>query len=605
MSSHPLSLGKFAQRGATMYIYPVPSSFKCFYHSQRIAQRASERALPRKVIGVKKTLVNQMQGMVRSSDPSKLPAYKTYGKTRLFSSSSSLKSSSGSLSSRRCMSSGLKKPQQQQWEEDSKTETFFRNNRTTLSATQRGYNTSPIFGRGLATQAARDISRSIQEELMVVNDETRHMLNCNPNRHDRRDFQEQPNADPMQGWNHPMSYKTMPSEHDGIPEELELEARQNRPRRRQLIMGYASHAANVAARNRETLAKPPHSQQLNPNPKSKVGQLSSMYSSNAQERLSELRSPLTRYVPQATSEKDSDDGLMDVAIARATRADFTNARGMPRAEDEEPDSLYEQPPAERELLKQAFLRGTRHADQGRMDELHYESSAGIGSNDALISASRQVINQKFAGFQHLTSAQKWRAPQLVESVNPTPQLNPRAVSEARGSVLMQPGKRHSTARMSTKRLATPRFFGGLGESDTSTPSETGERKRDDNDDVSRNESWSRHQEQEPRDVEPPRAIKQNRVMASGPQRQRSIYQITMQDKNRRQSEMKARSRNVSIAGRMTTTKGEKRDHRPIKPEDLDPENDIEMPSEYDRKSAVQRLGPAIPAEYGTRAFNSY
>ncbi|XP_020799353.1 uncharacterized protein LOC110177126 [Drosophila serrata] len=617
MSCHPLNLGKIAQSSAKIYICPMPSTIRCFYHSTsttatqvKVAPKGTVKASekPRKVIGVKKTMVNQMQGMVHSPDAPKEQPYKIYGKTRMFSSTSSLQSQSGSSISRRWMSSGLKKKkQQQQWDEDSKPEAISRSSRTNLSATQRRYNQSMCFGRGLATQAAREISRSIQEELMVVDAETRDMINCNPGRQEKRD-QGQGTFDPMQGWNHPRPYKPITGVSEILPEVLD--ARQNRPRRRQLVVDHANHAANVAARSRESLAKTQRPQHLNP--KAKIGQLSSMYSFNVQERVSDPRPTPSCFLPQSVDEKDSDDSLMDVSIARGMRTDFTKGRGISKTEEteEEPNSLYEQPLAEREFLKRAFLGGTggsRHASQSRMDELHYESSAGVGSNEALMSASRQVINQKFAGFQQLTGTQRWRAPHLVASVNPTPQLTSRAVGEARGSVLKQ-GKRRFAVRSSAERVPTPNFYGGFGEVDKSTPKETEDRNRVDDCDESTGESWNRQQEQEgPKDVKSSEAIRQSRVMASGPPRHRSMYEMSTQDKEfeGQQLEMKMRNRNASVVGRMTTTKGEKRDLRLTKKQDYEPENDIKMPLVYEKQSAVQRLSPTIPAQHGTRAHNSY
>lgn len=77
--------------------------------------------------------------------------------------------------------------------------------------------------------------------------------------------------------------------------------------------------------------------------------------------------------------------------------------------------------------------------------------------------------------------------------------------------------------------------------------------------------------------------------------------------SRREAEQKTRSRNASAMSRVAI--GEKRDRKQVKqskPMELEADsNELTMPSEYRKESAVQRLGSSISAQFGGRAYNSY
>ncbi|XP_016962393.1 uncharacterized protein LOC108032881 [Drosophila biarmipes] len=576
MSSHQCSLGKLAQRGASLQM-------RCFYHTcgrpfvvqsmgqlnqwSRPAQAQPdnfERSRVRKIVGVKKTLVNQMQGMAHSLGPSKVAPYKIYGKTRLFSSSSNLHGRS------------QHQEQEEDEEEYSDQEDLPPQTKASLSATQRRYKQASGFGKGMASQAARDISQSIQEELMVVDAETRDMLNCDPGRQAVRDFREQMTqrprnqpVDPMQGWKHPRPLKNLsnPSASGGSvsgsnsasgAQSEGQEDRQMRPRRRQMVMGHTT-------RNREALTKaPPPLTQFSSGPRFE------MHTPNAKDRISEQRSELrpqtSWHRPKAAVEEKPEDLLMDVSLVRAVRPDITVARGLKKsaANAAEPDSWYEQPKAEREFLKQAFLgggRSRRKAGQPRLDELHYDGT----DNSVQISASQQVINQKYAGFRR---SARGNQKQVVESVNPTPQLNqrPRAMSEPRDT-----RRRRGIARQGVDRQAAPRFFGGHRESAAA------ERLHDEDEDDARDE---------------PSASKPS----NWPSPSHSLLKMTSRSDSRLEADSKARGRSVL---------GEKRGpKKPVATEAPVEHNDIGMPPGYRKESAVQRLG-SVSAKHYSRAFNSY
>ncbi|XP_017082153.1 uncharacterized protein LOC108115286 [Drosophila eugracilis] len=577
MSSHQRSLGKLAQRGVSLQISPLATSMRTFYHTGRRPYTAQslgqlnqwsrqrqpdsfERSQMRNIAGVKKPLVNQMKGMSTSIASSKVDPYKIYDKTRLFSFSSSLNS----------------RAQHQEQEEDegeySDQESMPPNSTASLSATQRRYNQAAGIGKGMAQQAARDISQSIQEELMVVDCETRDMLNCDPGRKRVRNYHDQMTnrqqngpSDPMQGWKHPRSLKYLSNisasdkeissssnSSSGSSPEEQID-RQVRPRRRQMVMGHVSR--NRDALTNAALASPQFSSEPS----------YEMYTSTAKEKFSEQRSeprPQTGWhSPKRAVEENPEDQLMDVSLVRAVRPDVTVARGLQKFEEEpaESSSLYEQPKSERDFLKKAILGGSRdrrNSGQVRMDELRYDSAA----NAAQISASQQVINHKYSGFR---SSAQGNQKQIVESVNPTPQLKTyrRAVSEPRDM-----RRRRGSARQSVERQPAPRFFG--------------EHRRPDEDE----------DEDEPRD-------RANLYKSNWPSPNHSLLQMSSRSDSILESESKGRERNV-----MGEKRGPKKATSPEYP--VGQNNDIGMPTEYRKQSAVQRLGNAS-SKHTSRAFNSY
>ncbi|XP_023178965.2 uncharacterized protein LOC111604928 [Drosophila hydei] len=129
-----------------------------------------------KVIGVKKTLINQMQGMVQKLKPRLLSKgalmsqkgnnsrYQIYGQTRLFSSMSSLASNSNMLQP---ISKQLRQLQRRRMAAV-----------TIKSVTQQRYNQIGSMQERRNGQLAKDISRSIQSELMEVDINTKRLISC-------------------------------------------------------------------------------------------------------------------------------------------------------------------------------------------------------------------------------------------------------------------------------------------------------------------------------------------------------------------------------------------------------------------------------------------
>ncbi|EDW95744.1 uncharacterized protein Dyak_GE25298 [Drosophila yakuba] len=566
MSTHQCSLGKLARRGASLQITPLAATMRSLYHTRsrpyvaqsmgQLGQRSKPAAQPcnfersrvRKIAGVRKTMSNQMQGMGPSLGHDKVAPFKLYGKSRLFSSSSSLKS----------------RLQQEQLEQEEDEEEYSGrvsqppHTTASLSATQRRYSQAAGFGKGIAMQTAKDISQSIQEELMVVDADTRDMLNCDPSRKALRDYHDQMtqrsknSVDPMQGWKHPKNLKylsNLPAERSTSSPAVQPEEeaqRQVRPRRRQMIMGHAT-------RNFDVLSHLPLQHTSGPR--------FEMHTSNAKEMFSEQRSELrpqtSWHSPKPVAEDNPEDRLMDVSMVRAERPDITVARGLWKSGEDAPaetDSWYEQPKAEREFLKQNFLGGARSRrklGQPQLDEPHYEAA----DNTAQISASQQVINQKFAGFR---MSARGNQKQIIESVNPTPQLKPhqRAMSEPRDT-----RRRRGTAKQGIERQAAPRFVGG-----DSQPAAKDDVDKED----FRESNW--------------------------PSPSNSVLPISSRSDSRLQTENRSRCRNVM---------GEKRG--PKKSAATEPaveDNEIAMPPGYKKESAVQRLGSAS-SKHNSRAFNSY
>ncbi|XP_017044109.1 uncharacterized protein LOC108090106 [Drosophila ficusphila] len=619
MSGHQCSLGKLAQRGARLQISPLASSVRSFYHGHshslhqlgqvsqpgranhnqmnqmsqwssssiggsREAASLERNSRVRNIVGVKKTpLVSQMHSL----GPAKVPPYRIQGKARLFSSSSSL---SAARSQQQLQQQQAMMEEEEDEEEAGEYGAERSHTTASMSATQRRYNQAEGFGKGMAIQAAKDISRSIQEELMVVDAETRDMLNCDPGRQALRDYHEHVKArrqrapvDPMQGWKHPRALKSFASQSASISDsereserERERESatqmqaqemqdeRHMRPRRRQIVTGHAS-------RGSIPLKQPELHYRSNYD----------LFSPNAREKFSDHRSELrpqtSWHSPKAAAEaveEQPQDLLMDVSLARAVRPDITVARGMQKPAEEQAKesggSYYQQPKAERDFLRQAFLgaaRSRRKAGQSRSDELHSEAA----ENAAQMSASQHVINQKYAGYRQ-SSGQKHPTRQFVESVNPTPQLNrqPRAFSEPRDS-----RRRRGGMKQGAERQATPQFFGELQRTEATEDED--------------NADWG----------EKPTRPDSKR---DWPTPHHSLLQMSSRSDSRLDSETRESGDGRETRGSGRSGLGERRGTKTG--ESAVERNDIAMPPNYRKESAVQRLGAGFP-KYSSRAFNSY
>ncbi|XP_033164763.1 uncharacterized protein LOC117143941 [Drosophila mauritiana] len=561
MSTHQYSLGRLARRGFSLRMNTLAGTLQRHYHPRsrpclpqsvgQVGERSKPALKPydfhrnrvRKFAGERKTLVDRVRGMGPSLGHAKLVPPKVYGKARLFSSESTL-----------C--SRLQHLEKQENEEYSGREAQ-PTHTASLSATQQRYNQAAGIGKGMAMQTAKDISQSIQEELMVVDADTRDMLTCDTSRKALRDYHDhmakrsKNSVDPMQGWKHPknlkyLSYIPAESSTSSPAAQPDDEAqRQMRPRRRQMVMSHA-------VRNFDALANPPL--QLGTGPKYE------MYTSNAKEMFSEHRSELrpqtSWHKPKPAAEDKPEDQLMDVSMVRPERPDITVARRLWKNEEDapEPDSWYEQPKAEREFLKQTFLGGAksrRKLGQSQLEELHHESS----DNAAQISASQQVINQKYAAFRRSV---KGNQKQIVESVNPTPQLKPhqRTFPEPRDK-----RRRRGTSNQAVERQAAPRFYAG-----NSPPAAEDEDDKGD----SRESNW--------------------------PSPSNSVLPSSSRSESRLQTEHRARGQGVM---------GERRAPKnSMETETAAEDSDIAMPPSYKKESAVQRLGKAS-SRHNSRAFNSY
>ncbi|XP_070138332.1 uncharacterized protein [Drosophila bipectinata] len=654
---------KLAQRGANLPLLPSGGSMRSLYHtgsqigtnmgkSLRQAGRrhsvtsdlmqrtnASSPSGPstsgayiqlgrnkvRKVIGVKKTLVNQMQGMVRHPEPAKkVGPYKIYGKTRLFSAASSLQSNSPGPIARRWMSSEQQVKRKQlrnvEDDEDSESHTYKTSHRysASLSATQQRYQRSTY--NQTALKAALDISRSIQDELMVVDSQVKDMLNSNPTRHNVPDnYNDQPrpaNTDPLRGWNRPGNLKhlsdiavvTEPEKEDRKPAvsaRTPMDERLVKPlRRRMCVVGravplqLAEASGSSKGDENQSLAKT--SVGLNPN--LAFAQLGGMYDKTRMSKLrNEARPTMHRQVKPQPS--DNDFGLMDVALARAVTPDITVASSLkepqvkeevppPRSEATETYSPYRQPKAEKDFLQKIMFSGPRTKREGmpRLDELHYEPSIDLDPilGSGQISASQQVINKKFAGYRQslggFRDAVKFHraSRQVVDPVDPIPQLYSKALTEKRepiSSAMRRAGD--VPKRTENVRVATPTFAGRCRRLER-TKVEAKPEKQGDQD---------------------PKSLRASKSYMSAPRGEGSTSKRVAKHTSLVSvpREQLARTKPVVSSGMLI---GERRGVKRAEGHSVDAqEDDIKMPRTYSKESAVQRLGK--PYSRSDRANNSY
>ncbi|KPU80802.1 uncharacterized protein Dana_GF27325 [Drosophila ananassae] len=675
------SIGKLARRGANLPILPSGATMRSLYHTgsnmgpnmgqsfrQASRRNSAARSNPvqrinasstsgpttsgstnllhknklRKVIGVKKTLVNQMQGMVRNPGPEKqVGPYKIYGKTRLFSSSSSLQGQSPGPIARRWMSSEQQVQRKQlRYEEDDdeefeeadlNMEDSSHRYPASLSATQRRFQMSH-YNRGPALKAAQDISRSIQDELMVVDSDVRDMLNCDPTKNNVREFNDQPRStkgDPLRGWNRPGNLKHLSDiavigdqEKENPKPKIsprtlpdDQESRLTKPRRRrQMVVGrvttnqFAPEATGVA-RNKDT-KNPKTSVPMNQN--MALAQLGGIYSdrnrpipqnNKISDWRNEARPTMNKQEPKP-QQIDDEFVLMDVALARSVKPDITGARGInqPEVEEQTPpppppiasnvSSLrYDQPKAEKDFLERIIFNGSRNERGGnpRLDELHYEPSIDLDliQRSGLISASQHVINKKFAGYRQSLSgnrdAVKYNraSRQVVDPVDPIPQLYSKAVIEMRDSLPAALKRDAAPRRTEVARIATPTFTGRFRrfERTQKEPEKTEKSEKESDKD--------------------PRLLRATKSYMPPPRGSKKVSKKTSWESVPR--EQLARTKPV-ISPKITV--GERRDAKRSEVFPTDPqEDDIKMPKNYSKESAVQRLGK--PYSRSHRANNSY
>lgn len=682
------SIGKLARRGANLPILPSGATMRSLYHTgsnigpnmgQSFRQASRRNSAPRggnpvqrisasstsgpatsgpsnllhknklrKVIGVKKTLVNQMQGMVRNPGSEKqVGPYKIYGKTRLFSSSSSLQGQSPGPIARRWMSSEQQVQRKQLRYEDDDEESdetdpnMGHRYTASLSATQKRFHMSH-YNRAPSLKAAKDISQSIQEGLMVVDSEVREMINCDPAKNNVREFPDQPRStkgDPLRGWNRPSNLKHLsniaviadqekenpkPTISPRTQPDDQVNPRLVKPRRRRQMLlarvatNQLAPEATGAARNKDS-KNPKSSISLNQNVA--MTQLSGIYSNKqipqnnkVSEWRNEARPTMNNQEPKPQPQP-IDDGfdLMDVSLARSVKPDITGARvlNQPLVEDapqpvhitpqtQTPTATnasslrYDQPKAEREFLERIIFNGTRieRGRNPRMDELHYEPSIDLDpiQRSGLISASQQVINKKFAGYRQSLSgnrdAVKYNrvSRQVVDPVDPIPQLYSKAVTEMRDALPAALKRDSVPRRTELARIATPTFTGSFRRF---------ERTQKEPEKTVKSEKSEKESEKDPMCL---RATKSYMPPPSG---SKKVSKKTSWESVPR--EQLARTKPL-LSSKITV--GEKRNAKRSEVFPTDPqEDDIRMPKNYSKESAVQRLGK--PYSRSHRANNSY
>ncbi|XP_017846740.1 uncharacterized protein LOC108602916 [Drosophila busckii] len=371
-----------------------------------------------KVIGVKKTLVNQIQGMAQSPrHPFKRSishglaggsgsGYKIYGQTQLFSSMSSLHTTSHgarqSLSlghaQRRFLSSGTRQSL-----------------RSSGSMQQRYHQIGSMYEQKNGV-VARNISRSIQSELMDIDPSIKRLISCvrlksDENAHDNAQQSMKSHIDPFQGWNHPsLTLKQM-----GPPPELNDDVtadkfRQRKPLRRKI--------ANIRFRDGSREALRPQFAQVPARRAS--SQLGELYIKTAKQHETSSSSPPPQRYAQSSK-------------SQSPRADAEHMHL--EDEDDQPPPLmlpskaklceaaerYTQPSTEREFIERTILKDQEAgaAGSGRMDELHYQSKMAAN----LISASQRVINKQYEGYRNQSADSRTQAKiakNIVQSVNVAP-----------------------------------------------------------------------------------------------------------------------------------------------------------------------------------------
>ncbi|XP_032595898.1 uncharacterized protein LOC116805770 [Drosophila grimshawi] len=335
---------------------------------------SKERQMSRlsKVIGLKKTLVNQMQGMMQTmrSSPVKLKSstYRIYGPTRrLCSSMSSLPSSRGSA---RNFSSSSSCRQQAQ---------------LTSSAEQRYHHFGDLFERRNG-DLARDISRSIQDDLMVIDLNTKRLISCANTKIPTDKYDDYDNRQHHHHHHNHHQHSNPRQRHGSLPsvtewnetrmpkamDAMDTISKQMKPLRRKLT--------NIRLKDNAIL--PNAGQQFaQPNQQSRKlqMQLGELYANSIRQRnhktISKNLKSNTAIKQQITNHAERE---LDMATATAAAASGT---------------------------------GQRSGKSSRMDEVHYQSKKSAN----LMSASQRVINKQFEGYREANKSKL-----IVQAVSPTP-----------------------------------------------------------------------------------------------------------------------------------------------------------------------------------------
>lgn len=378
-----------------------------------------------KLIGVKKTLVNQMQGMAQKTRPrggkshallqAMSSKYNIYGPTTLFSSMSSLPGASSScicpsLNHRRGLASiGHQEPAHY--------------------IVHQRYHQASKFQEKLNEDIARDISLSIKSELMDVDSDTKRLISCVRTKYAPQAMaatvgEEDSGGEQLEKQRHklPRAMKAMNS--INIADDL---IKQNKPLRRK--------TANVRYKDDAHMVGNVSSQQLLSLPalksrklqtqwgelfsKSSVERTNSNRHSNnidrQQLKLPQQQQQQQKKVRQRRREKlsdghdNDDDELMSVptssSLKKSKSSKATAMASTTAADDIDFDG-------KRDLSS----KRAEDADGCRMDAQHYQS------NDAanLMSASQRVIHKQFEGHRKPMSDSRNKLKQVrqVQSVSP-------------------------------------------------------------------------------------------------------------------------------------------------------------------------------------------
>ncbi|KAL7727211.1 hypothetical protein ACLKA6_004475 [Drosophila palustris] len=362
-----------------------------------------------KLIGVKKTLVNQMQGMSQGSRPkiksralslATSSKYSIYGQTKLFSSMSSLhgrsSSSSGmspSLNHRRCLS-----------------HIGPRANPVRYIVHQRYHQTGKLQEKR-NEDIARDISQAIKSELMDVDSDTKRLISCTKSRYanaksnsnaaaeqeeneaEEEGEQQVPTKkfsyDPLEGWNHPRAVKTT----DAIKyaEDEDDLIRQCKPlRRKSRNIRYKDESNNVSV----------VSQQFVQPSRKLQSQLDQLHKTTKNNKVGQRK----HHDQDQDHDHDADE-LMPVPSKNQDKFAENN-------------NNYDREDGDRSMWSSKRNDG----DLGRMDEQHYQSKMAAN----LMSASQRVINKQFEGYRKEMSDSRNKLKQIklvknmVKAVNPLP-----------------------------------------------------------------------------------------------------------------------------------------------------------------------------------------
>lgn len=317
------------------------------------------------LIGVKKTFVNRMQGMIQNSrqknnriqpmvhslNPNR---YSIYGPTKIFSAISRINKSSDL---------GLMNPPQ-------------RNFSSLMGVSYNVHQRYEPINSQRSEDVAKDISRSIQSELMEVNPKTKDLISCVRSKYDNSSeygatekeqtqqfrqsyFSPKMSFDPLDGWKHPTAIKPV----DLISLNALLETQHKPLRRKSASIRYKGDLKEFVSSKQKQLKQP------------------ILQSRRSSSQLGEtyVKSAKQRTLRQTESLGDNSDKLMS---------------RQPNSSSNAPSDLMDLHD-DRRSKNEDFI-----ADESRMDNARYPSKTA--SN--LMSASQRLINNRTDGARKLANS---------------------------------------------------------------------------------------------------------------------------------------------------------------------------------------------------------